>query len=288
MIKREKFPLFITLLSFLYLMPRLQAKSPQKTDEEKLAGILRRTCQYCERLEKASLDFVCIEEITEKIDFSRDRSDAIYLPLGGIRTQIKIPKLKEEKSYIYDYQFIQRGPVKKEKRVLLEKNGKKVCEEDAQLETSFVRVENVLMGPVGLLGQYMQGHHDYRLIGEEMVNEENTAVLEAIPKPTLNRPHCYGKIWVSEKDFSVLKIAWEQKSIGNYAVLEERAKTYKADPVITLVSEYGFEKNGLRFPSRDFSEEAYVDEKGRRFVRTQTSIIYKDYKFFIVDVTIQY
>jgi hypothetical protein len=86
----------------------------------------------------------------------------------------------------------------------------------------------------------------------------------------------------------LLKIAWEQRSIGNYAIFEERAKKYKADPVITSISEYRFEKNGLRFPSKDFSEEAYVNDKGKKFVRAQTAITYREYKFFTVDVTIQY
>jgi hypothetical protein len=207
---------------------------------------------------------------------------------GGIRTQIRVAKLKDENSYLYDYQFIRKGSNKKEKRVLLEKNGKKLKEEDSQLEASSFQIENVLLGPIGLLSQSTQANHDYRIIGEEMVGGENAVLLEAIPKPTLNRPHCYGKIWVSEKDSSVLKIAWEQRSIGNYAILEERAKKYKANPVITSISEYGFEKNGLRFPSQDYSEEAYVNEKGRKFVRAKTSISFRDYRFFTVDVAVQY
>jgi hypothetical protein len=264
------------------------AGSQQENEEEKLADILRKAGQYCARLEKASLDIVCLEQITEKIDYSRDRSDGIYLMPGGIRTQIRVAKLKDENSYLYDYQFIRKGSNKKEKRVLLEKNGKKVKGEDSQLEASSFQIENVLLGPVGLLSQSMQANHDYRIIGEEMVGGEKAVLLEAIPKPILNRPHCYGKIWVSEKDSSVLKIAWEQRSIGNYALLEERAKKYKANPAITSISEYGFEKNGLRFPSRDFSEEAYVNDKGGKFVRAQTSIVYKDYKFFTVETIIQY
>ncbi|MGB7294001.1 MAG: hypothetical protein WBC70_00280 [Candidatus Aminicenantales bacterium] len=288
MITGKKVLIFITILFFLCQILRSQAESLEENEEEKLADILRRVGHYCDRLEKASLDFVCLEEITEKIDYSRDKSDEIYIIPGGIRTQIRIPKLKVQKSYLYDYQFIRKGSNKEEKRVLLEKNGKQVKEEDSQLETSFFRIENVLLGPIGLLGEYMQAYHDYRIIGEEMVEGENALVLEAIPKPALNRPHCYGKIWVSEKDSSVLRIAWEQRSIGNYAILEERAKKYKADPVITSISEYGFEKNGLRFPSQDFSEEAYANENGGRFVRAQTSIIYSDYKFFTVETIIQY
>jgi hypothetical protein len=69
------------------------AGSQQENEEEKLADILRKAGQYCARLEKASLDIVCLEQITEKIDYSRDRSDGIYLMPGGIRTQIRVAKL---------------------------------------------------------------------------------------------------------------------------------------------------------------------------------------------------
>jgi hypothetical protein len=284
----KRFLYSVTLLFLSCLALRIRAESLQENEEKKLADILRRAGQYCGRLEKASLDFVCLEQITEKIDYSRDRADEIYLMPGGIRTQIRVAKLKDESSYLYDYQFIRKGSNKREKRVLLEKNGKKVKEEDSQLEASSFQIENVLLGPIGLLSQYMQTNHDYRIIGEEMVGGEKAVILEATPKASLNRPHCYGKIWLSEMDSSVLKIAWEQRSIGNYAVLEERAKRYKADPVITSISEYGFEKNGLRFPSQDYSEEAYVNEKGKKFIRTKTSISFRDYKFFTVDVAIQY
>jgi hypothetical protein len=287
-IRGKKLLNFVILLFLFCLALQIRVGSQEENEEEKLADILRRAGQYSERLEKASLDFVCLEEITEKIDYSRDKSDEVRLVGGGIRTQIRIAKLKEKNSYLYDYQFIRKGSNKKEKRVLLEKNGKKAKEEDPQLEIPPFQIENVLLGPIGLLSKYMQAHHDYRIIGEEVVEGEKAVVLEAIPRPTLKRPHCYGKIWVREKDSSVLKIVWEQKSIGNYAIFEERAKKYKAEPVITSISEYGFEKNGLRFPSRDYSEEAYVNEKGRKFVRAQTSIIYRNYKFFTVETIIQY
>lgn len=283
-------PIFFTLPLLLFQMPGIQAESPEDPEGKKLADILRKARQYCERLEKVSLYFVCMEEITEKIDYSHDLSDVIYVVPGGIKTQIRIPKRRVENTYLYDYQFIRKKSEKNEKIVLLEKNGKKVKEkeEDSELETKIFRIQNVLFGPIGLLSDYWQGNHDYRIIGDETIEDVKAVILEAVPKPVLNRPHCYGKIWVSEKDSSVLRIEWEQRSIGNYAFLEERAKKYKADPVITSISEYGFEKHGLRFPSRDFSEEAYIDEKGKKFVRAQTSITFRDYKFFTVDTEVKY
>jgi hypothetical protein len=55
-----------------------------------------------------------------------------------------------------------------------------------------------------------------------------------------------------------------------------------------LVTEYGFEKNGIRFPSRDTSEEAYLKPDGTKFIRSRTSVVYRDYKFFTVETDIKY
>jgi hypothetical protein len=60
------------------------------------------------------------------------------------------------------------------------------------------------------------------------------------------------------------------------------------EPQITSFSEYGFEKNGLRFPSRDQTEEAYLKKDGKKYIRAETAIIYKDYKFFTVETDIKY
>ncbi len=54
-------------------------------------------------------------------------------------------------------------------------------------------------------------------------------------------------------------------------------------PEVTPDTEFGFEKNGLRFPSLDLTEEAYVDKDGARFVRAVTKVVYKEYKFFTVE-----
>lgn len=54
-----------------------------------------------------------------------------------------------------------------------------------------------------------------------------------------------------------------------------------------MVSEFQAEKNGLRFPTQLYIEEAYLDKRGRPFVRSKTTVTYKDFKFFTVEVEIK-
>jgi hypothetical protein len=277
----------------LILLPQEKANSsvssPGSAQEVTLSTILNRSLRYCRRLEKAALDFVCLEEISEKIDLSRDAEDEVYVPLNrGIQTQIKIAKRKQENIYLYDFQFTRKGELKRENRNLLEKNGKPVKQKDAPLETSVVQVRNVLFGPLGLLSENWQGYHDYQLVAEEDVNGVKVAVVDVTPKNTLSGTHGYGRVWIQEADGGVLKIDWKPESISGFDSLEARANKYGSELAVSLITEYGFEKNGIRFPSRDYSEEAYLKPDGKKFVRSRTSVIYRDYKFFTVETDIKY
>ena len=263
-------------------------------DQSKLEEILSKAKEYCRRLENAALDFVCIEAASEKIDYSKDiaAEDVRTVPDSMKGTPLKInpypPKLVEKNSYVYEYQFIRKGPERVERRILVKKNGKKTQVENAPPMTSAVRVTNLLFGPVDLLGPARQSRYEFRIIGEESVDGQKSYVLETSPRFIVDQQHCYGRIWVKEDDSSVLKIEWNQRSLGNYNVVEATAKKYNAEPRLTSISEYGLEKKGIRFPSRDTVEEAYIMRNGKKFVRSTTTILYKDYKFFTVETEVKY
>jgi len=281
--------LFLALISLSLGTTETSAPFPDQAEGTRLPALLNKSLRYCRRLEKAALDFVCLEEISEKIDYSREREDEIYVPLStGIRTQIKIAKRKQENIYLYDFQFTRKGEFKKENRNLLEKNGRKAKEKEAPLETSVFQVRNVLFGPLGLLSENMQGYHDYRLVGEENSGGAKVAVVDATPKATLTGTHAWGRLWIREDDGSVLKIEWNPESLPDIANLEARARKYRSELAVSLVTEYGIEKNGLRFPSRDVSEEAYLGPGAEKFVRSRTAVIYRDYRFFTVETDIRY
>jgi outer membrane lipoprotein-sorting protein len=247
-------------VSSVLLTPQEQA------GQERLAGILKKSAEYCRRLDKAALDFVCLEEVTET---SRHYT---------LATDV----------YLYDYQFIRKSGKALEKRNLISVNGKKANIQDTSLDTVIFQYKNVFFGPVGLLSKSWQADLAYKLIGEDIVHGEKAVVIEATPGLSLAGPHCTGRIWIREADGSVLKIIWDQKSLGNFQSLEEWAKAHEARPQITAFSEYGLEKNGLRFPTRSFVQNAYVRKDGRTFVSGEMSVIYKNYRFFTVETEIKY
>ena len=262
--------------------------APEQADQTRLSAILKKSEEYCRRLEKAALDFVCQEEVKEASRYYASQTDVYrydYQFNRMVQSEDHAPKADV---YLYDYQFIRKGVETKEKRDLISVNGKKKNIQDSSLHTDMIFYKNVLLGPVGLLSRFWQDYFDYKLIGEDTVNKEKAVVIEATPGPKLTEAHPYGRVWVKEQDGSVLKIVWDQRSLGNYKSIEEWAKTQDAKPLITAFSEYGFEKNGVRFPSRNFVENAIVQKGGQKYVFTEISVRYKDYKFFTVETEIKY
>ena len=185
--------------------------------------------------------------------------------------------------YVYDYQLYRKGNDIKERRILIEENGKKKHEENASLKTSAFEHENVVLGPIGLLSSYWQTFHDYRIIKEEKFKGDKTVILEALLKPGYTFQHLSGKIWVRKSDFCILKIEWFQHSIRGYEHVEETAKKLKAEPRLTLLAEYGYEKNGIRFPNKYSLDEVYIIRGRGRYQKSKTVVLYDDYKFFTVE-----
>ncbi len=237
-----------------------------KTQGDRLAAVLKRSAEYCQRLGVAALDFVCMEEVREQT--------ARLTP--------------ETKTFLYDYQFIRKNDEAKEKRSLVAVDGEKVKPREAELQAVSFRYENVLFGPVGLLSKAWQAYHEYKIVGEKGSGPEKTVIIEATPGPVPLEAHCYGRLWVRERDGAVLKIVWDQKSLGNYRDIEEWAKSHGAVAQITSYCEYGIEKNGLRFPNRNYSEQAYIAQDGRKKVTAVITVAYKDYKFFTVETQVTY
>jgi hypothetical protein len=253
------------LFAVLCAIP-LQLGTEERTDQARLAAILKKSAEYCRRLEQAALDFVCFEEVTEEtVHFTRDT-----------------------KVYLYDYQFIRKNQQTQEKRNLIAVDGRKTKSRESSLQTVMFLYENVLFGPVGLLSESRQLVHDYKLIGEDKIGKEKAVVIEATPRQEIGEPHLYGKIWVKEDDGSVLKIVWDQRSLRNYKMIEEFAKSQGAEPLITAFSEYGREKNGLRFPSRNYSEQGYILSGKRKIANARISVVYKKYKFFTVETNVDF
>jgi hypothetical protein len=277
-----------------------ELSSPQ-SDPFELGLILKSAREYCRRLEQAALDFVCLEEVTEKVDISRDSkeppvqkapdvanptrgvSGSGYMSSGRPISFNPGSSDKREHTFVFDYQFIRREGKVEEKRVLLEKDGKKATENTPLPPTRAFNFSDILLAPVRLLDERLQGFYVYRLTGHETLDGVECRVLEVAPRFSTISSCLGGKIWLKADDASVLRIEWDPSTFGNYETVRARAKGYKATPEVRSYSEFGVEKNGLRFPSIDFTEEAYRGAGGKLFVRAKTSVVYRNHKFFTVE-----
>lgn len=282
---KNKIILLVIFLTFLSAQFFSQTDNPKMSDQEELELILKKCEEYCERLNNVSLYFVCKEEIKEKIYLSPARSGSVALLPSGELRENKLPRNK----YIYDYQLIRKGDTTEEQRILIEENGQEKNDLDAQLKTTRFQHKFIVFGPIGLLGQKQQKNYDYKILKNVNYKKEKTVILEALPKFPQENNTLYGKIWIRKKDFAILKIEWEQESLENFEEIEKIAKRMNATPLITFISEFGFEKNKIRFPNKYSVEEIYISrQRGRRFLRSKTTVVYDNYKFFTVDTKVKY
>jgi hypothetical protein len=245
----------------------IQGLPKEKEGSVNLSKILKKTAEYCKRLDKVSLHFICNEEIKERI-YYRFYSRSFF----------------RENSSVYDYQLVQKNNIIKEQRVLIEENGEPKHEENAELKTKRFWHKHVIFGPVGLFGESQQQNHDYAVKKEEKFEGEKCFVIEVVPKFPSKVRHLFGKAWVRQCDCSIMKVEWNQESMGNIDIIEKEAEKVGAKPRITFISEYAYEKNGIRFPSRYYINEVYYGKfpkvkRKKKLIKSETTVSYSDYKF---------
>ncbi len=265
-----------------------------------LATLLEKTAAYCRKLEGSALDYICKEEIVEVTDPRLDQSQSrkpltswtsvrsqadASAGLDETRTGIAIvpspPKIK--RTLIYDYQCIRSGGEISEVRNLLQENRKKVNEPKAKLKTLNFLFGYVLMAPVGIFAEGSQTYYDYNIVGKDKIQRRPVVIVDVTPKPDAPEArNLYGKAWVDAATGDILKIQWSERRVNHYEITLKRAEQYNRKPRLTIRSDFQVEKNGIRFPSKLFIEEAYVSEGGLVFVRSETNVTYKDFKFFTV------
>jgi hypothetical protein len=282
---RSKGRLAQSLLGVAFLVslawPQSQTGPDPAADAAKLALVLQKTADYCRRLEGALLDFVCIEEVKETLHYEVFENDRDF---GSLR----IINRAYENTFFYEYQLVRNAEKTKETRTMIEKNGRKCREKVAGVGTLRFRFENIIYGPVDLLKRAHQSHFIYSIVQEEPKPEEGTVVIQAVPDPSDQEYRPFGKIWVRESDFAILKIDYERRSLRSLYAQNQDGNTKKGESQFELISEFGVEKNGIRFPSRLVFQEVKVDRSGTKDVRSRAEITYRDYKFFTVTVDVDY
>lgn len=254
--------------------------------------ILKKLADYCLRLENAAFDFVCLEAIKETIDPALDMKrpreslkDWAYWDLARWHFYDSPVLKKIKNTYVYDYQCTRVNRKLREMRTLLQENGRKKHEPDAQLKTAVVVYGNALLWPVGLFGERFQSHYDYKIAGDETADGRPVLAIDATPRAGVPETRAlYGKAWIDKETLDILKIEWSEGHVGRYEIFAKRGERYKRTPRLRVRSEFQVQKNGIRFPSSLFIEEAYLNDRGRALIRSLTTVIYKDFKFFTVEV----
>ena len=280
---RGRFAHFLMLTAIFVSLARPQAQTgPDKTaDAAKLAQILQKTADYCRKLENAVLDFVCIEEVKETLNYEVFEKES---DLGFYR----VIDRTGESTFLYEYQLIRNAEKTEETRTLIEKDGKRRRGKASGVGTLRFRFEKIIYGPVDLLKRVHQPYFNYAIVREEPNLGDRVVIIEALPDPSEQEYRPFGKIWVRESDFAILKIDYDQRSIKSlYAESQDRRRE-KGEPQFELTSEFDVEKNGIRFPSRLIFQEATVDNSGKKSVRSRAEITYRDYKYFTVTVDVDY
>ena len=282
----------IFFLFFFCFMAQGVFLKPQQKDTwvetDRLGEILEKTGKYCEGLKKVIFDFVCYENITEKVFLYGTKKATKRVEGTGERLLIKELKFKrtKTKTYLYDYQMVKKGNEGFEKRILLQEDKKKKNQEDAKLKLQRFAAKYLIYGPVGFLSEYWQDFFDYNIIGEDTVEGRNAVLVAIVPNSLREENYSFGKVWVDKVDYSILKIEWDQRSIKDIKdTVESRAGNLKRTVVWGV--HYGVEKNGIRFPSRQYIEETYLSPSGRKHTKYLVDIAYDKYKFFMVETEVR-
>jgi len=244
-----------------------------------LEDILLHLAQYCDKFGGSVLFYRCDEEIEETIN-----TPAKIINPVGFFYRGKV----EKNRFVYDYQLIRKEREIREQRILVEQNGKKRKEQNAPLKVKRTPYHHLIAGPIGLFSSYWQQFYGYRIEGEDKVNGEEAVIIEVTPKTNQEIENLYGKAWVRKSDFSVLKIEYSQKSMKNYEEIRTFAEKSNLVPDITIVTEFAFEKNGIRFPSRCSISESYtrIDRPEYKYNRSVLTITYSNYQFFTVETEV--
>lgn len=263
---------------------RLTKTPAEMVREARLKKILKKCDAYCRRLYNASFDFVCLEE--ESRWLSEGSSLVINKGLRSIRHNLVEDSKKI--TYVYDYRLIRKNKEIKEMRTLVRKNDRKVKETVIDPKADHPSVEKIIFGPVAMLTRYWQDYFVYRIIGEEVLWGEQTVILDVIPRSPMKINPLFGKVWIKETDGSVMKIELNPKSIENFKQVLSQAQRNQAVPQIISVAEYGIERSGIRFPSKFYLVDSYINKTGKQVIRAKQTHLYRDYRFFSVQTDVSY
>jgi protein TonB len=260
-----------------------------------LIRILEGAATYCDKLETAALEFICEEKIGEThYNFATEPKwggiAVASRETGQIVRQAFFPQWDPQRTiksdYVCDYLFVRRGDEVKERRVVLEDDGKKMPDRATLLEEKRFIALNPVMAATDLLGRERQVFFNYRIISRTSIQGRTAAVLEAIPTSGNSRGIEYAKVWVDSENFQILRSEVQGVPIEGYDDVLRDSVQFRVRPYLLTTHTYEFEKNGIRFPGQSIIRVEYP-RRGEftkdRTLKLKIDMKYDKYQFFSVE-----
>ena len=129
--------------------------------------------------------------------------------------------------------------------------------------------------------------YDYQMIKKGDRKEEKCILIEDNGRKKHEENNSFGRIWIDLEDFSVLKIQWDPRSIEAFRP-EVVTSVGELEREVDWSVEYGIEKNGVKFPSRQAIEERLISQTGKKHPKSAVTVVFDNYKFFTVETEVEY
>jgi len=269
--------------------PRAQETQRDVTlDEARLHQALLSVAEYCEKVKRMALFYVCAEKLADKEYFFR----GVTRDSGQLREE-RIFEIRRvvHRTYTYDYQLIKKGDDIQEDRTLLEENGEKKNEKHAALTQTKYSARLMIYGPVGFLSAYWQRRFNYSIIGEERIGNIQAIVVRAVPNEEREDNYQTGRVWIGP-DSQVLRVEIEPASLKDYTDEVANSRLGDFHKRLTWIIDYSVEKNGVRFPGRQTIREEFVRTTPsgveQKTLKRETVFDYLNYKFFVVETDVDF
>lgn len=248
-------------------------------------AVLEKAGDYCERLKSVALNYICDERIV--------RTSYLYDVRRFVKQAGELPRLRWElkrtstREVVYDYQLIKKGDALEERRKALKVDGRAWRRNDLPPNILPYQAKYIVYGPVGFLSKYWQSRFDYFEEDPEKVSGGGPAAVFTSQPNEWREENCvYGRLWIDPETGAVLRLAWDPASIDFFHPEEVRESFAGLIKQLVWTAEYGVEKNGIFFPSRQDIREEYVGPAGEVIVGDVWTVTYENYRFFNVGVDV--
>lgn len=260
--------LAVTFMMLLWILP-----SGELLPQQNLDKILKGAAEYCRRLNQEIFHFACEETITES---------------GS-----------EKKRYNSLYQIIKIGERIEEKRTMIRSKKPGGHNREMKVTTKLYSYRGALI-PLLLLSAENQKKYRYVYLRKEKAMGRWAHCLEVTLGVGVRRGVLAAHIWIDRDDYSVLRFRIFPEAASGFDHIIAYARQRGLKYSIKDIHEFGYIRNGIRFPTKTeifielvqdqsaiSTRSGFLNYTPSRIGRHRIKTVYKyrNYMFFKVDVS---